>query len=224
MTSKKKRTIEKPRFILFDWDGTLVDSLPGIFAAHNYVRKILGHREWSWDEYKLHMRSSSRELYPKLYGDRADEAIDILYEYYGTHHLAGLEVLPYAAELLALVEKMKLPMGVVSNKKHEMLLREAAHLGWDRYFAGAMIGAGAASRDKPAADPVTMALKIMNIVPQKGQVWYVGDTITDMQTAQAADCLAVLVLNGESKDDLISEFSPYLVVQDCRELAHILKG
>ncbi|MBU0859918.1 MAG: HAD family hydrolase, partial [Alphaproteobacteria bacterium] len=192
------------------------------FAAHNHVRVQMGHPEWSWDEYKVHMRSSSRELYPKLYGDRSQEAIDVLYDFYGAHHLAGLEVLPYAAELLAAVHDHKIPMGVVSNKKHEMLLRESTHLGWDKYFGPALVGAGAAVKDKPAADPVSMVLKIMNIQPTQGTMWYVGDTITDMQTAQAANCNAVLVLNGEDKSDLISEFSPYLVVQDCRELARIL--
>jgi phosphoglycolate phosphatase-like HAD superfamily hydrolase len=103
-----------------------------------------------------------------------------------------------------------------------MLLRESTHLGWDKYFGEALVGAGAAAKDKPAADPVSMILKIMNIQPAQGTLWYVGDTITDMQTAQAANCNAVLVLNGEDKTDLISEFSPYLVVQDCRELARIL--
>lgn len=214
--------VKKPDLILFDWDGTLVNSLQGIFAAHNHVRAVMGYAPWSWDEYKVHMRSSSRELYPVLYGARAQEAIDVLYDHYGAHHLVGLEVLPYAGELLAAIQGRAIPMGVVSNKKHEMLLREAAHLGWDRYFGAAMVGAGAAARDKPAAEPVSMALKIMDFANDGGDLWYVGDTITDMQTAQAAGLKAVLVLQGENKDDLISEFSPYLVVQDCRELAAVL--
>lgn len=213
----------KPQTLLFDWDGTLVDSLQGIFAAHNHVRVTMGHPQWTWDEYKVHMRSSSRELYPQLYGDRAAEAIDVLYDFYGAHHLAGLSVLPHAPELLAAVRGQGIPMGVVSNKKHEMLLREAAHLGWGDYFGAALVGAGAAERDKPAADPVSMVLKIMNISPDPAAIWYVGDTITDLQTAQAANCNAVLVLNGEDKSALISEFSPYLVVQDCGELAAILQ-
>lgn len=215
-------TIELPSLILFDWDGTLVNSMPAIFDAHNHVRGYLGHPAWSWEEYMVHMRSSSRELYPRLYGERAEEAITLLYDHYGAHHLAGLEELPEAAALLAAAQLKGIPMGVVSNKKHEILLREATHLGWDSYFNGALVGAGAAIKDKPAADPVHMLLKQMAISHDPAKIWYVGDTITDLQTAKAAGCRAVLVLHGENKDALISEFSPYLVVQDCRELARIL--
>ena len=71
--------IERPRAVLLDWDGTLVNSLQSIFDAHNHTRVAMGHPAWTWDEYKVHMRSSSRELYPKLYGDRSQEAMDILY-------------------------------------------------------------------------------------------------------------------------------------------------
>lgn len=218
-----KAPIERPRAVLLDWDGTLVDSLQSIYAAHNHTRVAMGHQAWSWDEYKNDiMQKSSRELYPKLYGDRAQEAMDILYAYYGANHLAGLLELPFAGNLLAAINLRGIPMGVVSNKKHEMLLRESTHLGWDRFFNGALIGAGAAEKDKPAPEPVSKVLAAMTVAATGGPIWYVGDTVTDMQTAQAANCNAVLVLNGENKEALISEFSPYLVVNDCRELAGFL--
>ena len=217
-----KKTFTTPQAVLLDWDGTLVNSMQGIFEAHNHVRVYMGNPAWTWEEYKGFMRSSSRELYPKLYGDRSQEAMDVLYEYYGAHHLQGLEELPDAANLLAAIHALNIPMGVVSNKKHEMLVREAKHLGWDRYFGGAMVGAGVAAKDKPAPEPVHMALDIMKIKPDQGLMWYIGDTITDLQVAKAANCNAVLVLHGENKDDLISEFSPYLVVADCGALIQIL--
>ena len=214
--------VTPPAVVLLDWDGTLVNSMQGIFEAHNHVRVYMGHPAWTWDEYKGFMRSSSRELYPQLYGDRAQEAMDVLYDYYGTHHLAGLTELPDAANLLAAIHALNIPMGVVSNKKHEMLVREAKHLGWDKYFGGALVGAGVAAKDKPAADPVHMVLDIMKVKPNQGLTWYIGDTITDLQVAKAANCNAVLVLHGENKDALISEFSPYLVVADCADLLKIM--
>lgn len=212
---------DRPTALLLDWDGTLVNSLQGIFDAHNHVRVIMGFPAWTWDEYKGHMRSSSRELYPKLYADRSEEAITVLYEYYGTHHLLGLEVLPHAEELLRRAQALGVPMAVVSNKRHDMLLREIDHLGWGHYFNGAVAGAGLAAKDKPAPDAVHHVLAHMNITPGAG-MWYAGDTITDMQLAQAVGCRAVLLLNGEGKEDLISEFSPYLVVEGCAALADAL--
>lgn len=216
-------TIEKPQAILFDWDGTLVDSLPGLFAAHNHVRVALGHPAWSWDEYMAEMHLSSRELYPRLYGDRAEEGIAMLFDHYHAIHLDNFEILPQAEELLQTIRAAGIPMALVSNKRHEILLREVAHLGWGHYFEDALVGAGAAAKDKPAADPVHMALQKRGIAPDAGTAWYVGDTVTDMRLAQAIDFKAVLVLNGEDKTPLISEFSPYLVVQDRAHMISILQ-
>ena len=40
-----------PQAVLLDWDGTLVNSMQGIFDAHNHVRVYMGHPAWTWDEY-----------------------------------------------------------------------------------------------------------------------------------------------------------------------------
>ena len=69
--------------------------------------------------------------------------------------------------------------------------RRREHLGWDRYF-GRMVGAGDAARDKPADDPVALALDGSGIRPGD-DVWFVGDTDIDIDCAHNAGCIPVLL-------------------------------
>src|SRR3546814_15590471 len=79
----------------------------------------------------------------------------------------------------------------ICNKSGSYLRREAAHLGWDRYFHR-IVGATDAPRDKPAPDPVYMALEGTGIAAGP-DVWFVGDSAVDLACAHAAGCTAVLV-------------------------------
>src|SRR3546814_4969671 len=73
-------------------------------------------------------------------------------------HLETLKALEGATEILERLAALGIPTAVVSNKSGSYLRREAAHLGWDRYFHR-IVGATDAPRDKPAPDPVYMALR-----------------------------------------------------------------
>lgn len=207
--------IQKPSAIFFDWDGTLVNTLPGLRNAHNYVRTSYGYDNWTEAEFRANLRHSARELYPRIYKENAAEAIERLYNYVKQHHLATLEVIDGAEQLLQHLQKSSMTMALVSNKRHDVLMREVRHLGWDRYFS-ACIGAGEAARDKPEADPVHLAIERSGLKVDIPNMWYVGDTVTDLQVSQALGCKAVLLLDGENKDALIAEYKPFLILDDCR--------
>ena len=82
-------------------------------------------------------------------------------------------------------------LSVVSNKRGDVLRAEAAHLGWTHHFS-ALVGANDAPRDKPARDPVDLALRGTDI--QTGpDVWFIGDADIDLECAKNADCTAILV-------------------------------
>ena len=94
----------RPKAVLFDWDGTLVDTLPGLRIAHNHVRTYMGFPQWTEEEFRTNLKHSSRELYPRLYGDRWQEAFDELYKFIEDHHLSYLNILPCAQDLLDCLE------------------------------------------------------------------------------------------------------------------------
>lgn len=176
---------EKISAAIFDWDGTLVYTLPLLHAAHNHVRAELGFPLWSWDEYKSHMHNSARELYPRLYGEQAEMAFQTLYAFVEANHLEKLETLEGSLDLLKAFQARGITCLLVSNKSHPYLKREVEALGWSDYFAG-IIGAGIADKDKPDIAPVYWALNEAGLEESiLSDAIYIGDTGTDAKCAAA---------------------------------------
>ena len=214
--------VRLPKAVLFDWDGTLVDTIPGLRMAHNYVRTSLGFEPWTEAQFWENLKRSSRELYPDVYGDRAGQALKILHDYVDANHLNHLSELQYAKAVLQFLSGCGIPCGVVSNKRHDVLLREIDHLGWKDFFFDAM-GAGVAARDKPSADPLFLMLDRTSrgLLPQ--EVWMVGDTETDIAAGMAAGCPTILITHGKDQTGLISQYKPLYVVNNCGELLALLQ-
>jgi phosphoglycolate phosphatase len=197
---------ERPRAILFDWDNTLIDSWPTIHAATNVTLAAMGHPVWTLDETKGRVRKSLRDEFPILYGERWEEARDIYYRAFLDVHLRELTPMKGVAQMLESLSAEGIYLGVVSNKVGNILRAEVAHLGWERYF-GALVGAGDAARDKPACDPIELALKSSGHVAGS-TIWYVGDTNIDMECACAATCVPVLLRDHDAGEGEFSAHPP----------------
>ncbi len=203
--------------VFFDWDGTLVDSLPFLFKAHNTVRERLGYPLWSRDEYAGAVVYSTRELYPRIYGERSDEAREMLYSYITENHIDNIEVIAGAKDALDAMRARNVPMGVVSNKRHDVLRREVEHLGWQDYF-GVYHGAGAASQDKPSGIPLLHAISEHPLAMSIDDVLYVGDTESDLSCASEAGCPVVFIRHVSNSAELILRYKPLYVVDNLAEL------
>lgn len=201
-----------PRAIVFDWDNTLVDTFPTIHAALNVVQGAMGVERWTLEEAHVRVRQSVRDVFPVMFGERWEEAREIFYRAFEEVHLRELRVLPGAGELLQQAGEAGIALAVVSNKTASYLRREAEHLGWSRHFHR-VIGATDAARDKPAPDPVHMALDGLGIAAGP-EVWFVGDTDVDLECAHHAGCVPVLVRQDAPKPGEFPAFPPVLHVHD----------
>ena len=207
--------------MIFDWDGTLVDSTAVILGAHNHVREIMGLEPWTLDDIFGCSSKSARETYPDIYGDRSDEALTILYQYTDNFDLSALKVFDTSAKVLEFIHNHSLPMAVVSNKRHDPLQREIDHFGWKNYFPVA-IGAGKAARDKPDAAPLLMAIEALNGDLLPSDVLYVGDTETDLLCAKNAGCQSALVEEYRDRPDLIEQYQPDYVCAQLEDLCDVI--
>ncbi|NQV57229.1 MAG: HAD hydrolase-like protein, partial [Rhodospirillales bacterium] len=106
----------RPPAILFDWDNTLIDSWPIIHAANNAAMKAMGLPEWTFDQTKTRVRKSMRDAYPEIFGDRWEEAGEVFYAHYRTHHLDELRSITGIEDMLSALKDAGIYMGVVSNK------------------------------------------------------------------------------------------------------------
>jgi phosphoglycolate phosphatase len=214
------RSSERPRAVLFDWDNTLVNTWPTIIECYRDTFTSLGMTPWTGEEVRARAHGSLRDVFPALFGDRAGQAEKVFYDTFYRIHLDRLEPLPGAEVLLERASEAGCYVGVVSNKVGDNLRAEMAHLGWGRWIKRA-VGAKDAKRDKPAPDPIYLALDGTGIAPDHS-VWMVGDTPADLQCAHAAGVLPVFFGSVELMAERLKEFPPSLHALDCHELAALL--
>lgn len=174
----------KPDVVIWDWDGTLVDSAPVIFSAHNHVRTSLGFSAWTEEEFKEISYHSTHDIYPKLYDEKAEQGIEILRQFFEDIDPKKTPFIKGADDLVKLLKDMFSNMVVASNKQHDVLLKELGAASFRDCLLSA-VGAGAAKKDKPDREVVFLALEKANIDLSSVQhAWFIGDTQTDVDCAQ----------------------------------------
>lgn len=211
----------RPRAILFDWDNTLIDSWPVIHDAINATFKAFGLDPWTMDQTRQRVRKSLRDSFPGLFGERWEEAGEFFYERFAAIHIEKLQPLPGAEPMLAELKGLGVYLGVISNKKGDFLRREASRLGWSGYFGG-LVGATDAERDKPAIEPVDLALHGSGVA-RGGDVWIVGDADIDMECALNAGCVPILVRENSLGDDEFNVHKPLRRFEGLQELINYIR-
>ena len=206
----------RPRAVLFDWDNTLVDSWPIIHDALQQTLTAMGHTPWTLAESKARVRLSLRDSFPALFGTRWEEARRIYMESFQAIHLERLTALSGVVDLLEHLQAAGIYTAVVSNKTGRVLRLEAAHLGWEHYFAR-LVGATDATADKPDPAPIHLALEGSGIAAGPA-VWYVGDTAVDIECALNAGCVPVLLGPAKPEDAEFSRHQPHVAFDDCSGL------
>ena len=217
MTLLSHSSLERPRVIIFDWDNTLVDSWGTIHAALVETFEAMGHVPWTFEETRERVRYSMRESFPKLFGDSWEEAARRFYEAFERLHLTHLAPVAGAGEMLNSLYGEGFCLAVVSNKTGRYLRAEASHLDWEPFFHR-MVGAGDAAKDKPAADPIHLALTGCGVEPGP-EVWFVGDAGIDMEIAHKTGCMPVLLGGADIEGTEFSLFQPKVRFESCIELA-----
>jgi len=212
--------VEKPRAILFDWDSTLVDNWPGVTAAMNAALEAFDLPGWTEEEMRLRAKRSMRDSFPSIFGERWEEARDIFYAAFEERHLSALRALEGAEELLSALQERSVLMGVVSNKNGNFLRSEAETLGWSGYFHR-IVGATDTVKDKPAREPVDLALAESGHVPENG-VWFVGDSLVDLQCGVTSGCVPVLIGNEPIAQSDLEKWTPRHHFPDCETMRRAL--
>jgi phosphoglycolate phosphatase len=207
-----------PQAILFDWDNTLIENWQTLTDSVNAALKTFNLPLWNTDHLIANSKRSMRDSFPEIFGPDWHRARDIFYAHFREHHLQGLKKLHHAQEVLDLLQHHGVKMMLCSNKNGDLLRREVNHLGWAHYFSS-VVGATDATKDKPDVAPAELIFKQNNIKHYEN-VWFIGDTTTDIICGTRSGCLPV----GIGKDSLENpDFQPTLWVYDLGELLTELK-
>ena len=185
------------RGFLFDMDGTLVDSLSDIGNAMNAVLASYGLPEHAIETYKTLVGDGARSLVEKSLPEDAkhltSEALVRYKARYATHLV--VESRPYEgiAPMLATLSERGVRLGVVTNKPHDAAIEVMNKLFPGLHF-DIVLGQKEGMPHKPDPSGALLAAKALGTEPS--ETFFVGDTDTDMKTANNAGMIAVGVLWG----------------------------
>jgi phosphoglycolate phosphatase len=210
----------RPAGLLFDWDNTLADTWPAIHHALAVTFRAMDREPWTFEQTRARVRASARDSFPALFGSRAEEAMGIFFQTYDSDHLAKLRERPGATDMLERLDAAGFYLAVVSNKRGDILRREADALNWTRLFRR-FVGANDAERDKPAAAPVHLALEDSAIAPGL-DIWFVGDTDIDLVCAANSGCVPVLLRPEPPLPGEFADHPPHRYFDSCAALAKLL--
>lgn len=183
--------------VVFDLDGTLLDTLGDLATSVNYALTSHGLPARSLADVRSFLGNGIRYLMEHAAGDAAkDETFELVFqafrEHYVKHCLDTTAPYPGIMSLLAALRKIGVRMAIVSNKLHPAVQELN-----ERFFKGyitSAVGESATVRRKPNPDAVLAALKQLGSTPEKAI--YVGDSEVDLATANNAGLPCALVLWG----------------------------
>ena len=174
--------------MLFDLDGTLVDTAPDLGAAANRVRAELGLPPLPLERYRPVASAGARGLLGvalDLKPDHPDFQArrDSFLAHYASRIALDSRLFPGVSAALEHYEAKRIPWGIVTNKPQWLTDRLLDELRLSRR-AAVVIGASDAVKPKPAPDSLLLAARQLKLAP--GDCVYVGDDARDVAAARAA--------------------------------------
>lgn len=192
------------RSILFDLDGTLLDTLDDLANSVNYALRTHHLPERSHTEIRSFLGNGIRNLMLDAVGrGMSDEAFEPVFQtfrtYYVEHCLDKSKPFAGIIDLLKALQQRGITMAVVSNKLHPAVV-ELNERFFKDYITSA-VGESATVQRKPNPDAVLAALSELGC--SKDEAVYVGDSEVDLHTAQNAGMQCMLVLWGFRDEDFL---------------------
>jgi pyrophosphatase PpaX len=205
--------------VLFDLDGTLVDSGAMILASFRHATKTVLERELSDAELMASVGTPLREQMRLIDAERADELVAV----YRAHNVPLHDKLEACEGMLDALSRLKAEgrrLGIVTAKRGSTVELAFEVLPLRAYF-DVVVTADDVDRHKPAPDPLLAALERLGAPPDEAA--YVGDSPFDVAAAKAAGVFSVAVTwGGIHSEELLRAEGPDAVVSTPEELLDAL--
>lgn len=207
------------RGLLFDLDGTLIDSIPLIVSSLRHaVQSVLGIA--LSDEVLMH--NIGKPLIYQLRDfseEHADELLLVYRKHNAEHHDSQIKAYPGTAESLEVLSEMGYPMGVVTSKAREGAIRGLEVSGLASYF-DVLVAYEDTEKHKPEPEPLLYAAELLGVPVE--QCIYVGDSEFDMMAAGACNAIGAAALWGPFPAERVLRPGPRYALGSVAELSDLL--
>ncbi len=219
-----------PRLVMFDLDGTLMDSVPDLAAAVDKMLMLLGRepagikrvRDWVGNGSRVLVR---RALAGQLDHDGvadelADEALALFMQAYaGGHELTA--VYPGVRDCLDWLRERRVKLAIITNKPAQFIEPLLEEKGLAGYFDW-LVGGDTLPQQKPDPAALFWVMDKAGVAPSESL--FVGDSRNDVRAAKAATVRCVALTYGYNHGEPIADEQPALVLDDLRELVASVPG
>ena len=225
-----RQPFEGVRLVLFDLDGTLVDSVGDLAWCGNEMLRMLGMpprdtaavRVWVGNGVE---RFIKRVLTDDMDGEPEDmlffSAVEIFNRLYAEHISTHSEVYPGVRECLERLAGQDIHLACVTNKAERFTTRLLASLELDRYFE-LVVSGDTTARKKPDPLPLRYAAEYFSL--KCHECLMVGDSSNDVAAARAAGFRVACVPYGYNHGQPIEDSRPDIVIDNLTELADLTGG
>lgn len=210
----------RPLAVLFDLDGTLIDTIGLLLACarHTFAGRVPAPTDAEWIAgIGTPLRSQMAAF------TTTDEEVDELIERYRNfqreHHDLHTTAFPGVLETLDELERRGHPMGIVTSKSNEMMDRGLEWVGIMRHMR-TRIGMDNAKRHKP--DPFPVALALEELRYSSDDAIFVGDSPHDIASGNAAGVVSVAALWGPFTREQLEPYHPSRYLQSIEELPALI--
>ena len=210
--------------VMFDLDGTLVDSVPDLAWCADRTLEDLGLPLVGEDKTRDYVGNGiyvlvKRILTQKLDGEPDEalynKALPIFWEYYRENVSQFSQLYGGVQEALDELKKQDIKLACVTNKAEEFTKTLLAHLKIDTYFE-IMVGGDTLEKKKPDPMPLLHIAKVVGVAVENCLM--VGDSQHDIAAARAAEMRVVAVPYGYNHGEDISASNPDAIVESLKEL------
>ncbi len=224
--------LENKKLILFDLDGTLVDSIPDLVVAVNYMLNETGKepfdeetvRTWVGNGVQVLVKralSGSVDIDENLDEELYQRSLKIFMEFYGENVCKETTIYEGVKQTLESLKQKGFTLSIVTNKPYDFVGPILEKLEIDTLFE-MIVGGDSLEKKKPDPLPLTHVCEKLGFSIKQSVM--VGDSKNDILAAKSANMDTVGVTYGYNYGENISLYDPDIIVEKFNELEKVLKA
>lgn len=214
------------KLVIFDLDGTLLNTIADLAAATNYALQACGYLTHDTDAYRFFVGNGINKLFERALpeGTRSKENVlkirSLFVPYYNEHNADLSRPYPGIENLLETLQEKGYMLAVASNKYHEATQKLIK-----QYFPRINFLAILGQRENiPAKPDPQVVYEIMEKAGvERNEVVYIGDSSVDMQTGANAGVTTIGVCWGFRPRTELEAYNPSLIAEQAEDILHFLE-